>query len=95
MHVSHSVDSDRFADHAVREDERKAAYDVTANGEIGPNTGKRRTDAGETSDQLRRSLDGSVEPNATARTLLLVPIGGCIKLGACGRRELDRLHVGF
>ncbi len=95
MHVSYSLDADCFGDHSVAHNERKAAHDATANAEIGSNTGKQRSDGRELNDHLHRSLDGSVEARATAWTFHLVSIGGCIKLGACGGGELDRLHVGF
>ena len=42
-----------------------------------------------------RSIDGRVEALATARPIQLVPIGGGIELGACGRRELDDVHDRF
>jgi hypothetical protein len=95
MHVSHSVDADRLADHAVSQDEREAANDPTAYAEIRPYVRKQWADGWEANDQLHRSLDSRVETHATAGTFHVVSIGGCVQLGACGRRELDRLHVRF
>ncbi len=95
MHVSHGVYADRLADHPVCEDEWEAADDPTVHPEIGPHVGEHWADGRERDDQLYRALDGRVEAHATASTFHLVTIGGSVKLGACGRRELDRLHVRF
>jgi hypothetical protein len=40
-------------------------------------------------------LAAELEALATARPLQLIPIGGGIELGACGRRELDDFHDRF
>jgi hypothetical protein len=95
MHVGDSVDSNLVSQHAVREDEWKAANHATADAQVGSNTGEQRTDRGEPDDQLHGALDRSSEAETTTTALLLVLISGGIKLGASGRCELDGSHERF
>jgi hypothetical protein len=92
MHVCDGVDPDLVAEHAVRQDEREAANDAATHAELRTDARIERPDSGKPNDQLHRTFDGRVEPNAATWTLLIVLISGCVQLGSCARRELDGSH---
>ncbi|HET7502698.1 MAG TPA: hypothetical protein VFK02_16870 [Kofleriaceae bacterium] len=89
------VDPNGVAEHTVREHEREAAHDATPRAALGEYVRERRAGSWERSDQIHGAFDGRVEALATAGPLQLIPIGGGIELGACGRRELDEFHDRF
>ncbi len=94
-HVRDRVDPNGVTEHTVREHEREAAHDATPYAELWADVRERRAGRRERGNQLHCAFDGCVEALATARPLQLVPIGGGIQLGACGRHELDDFHDRF
>jgi hypothetical protein len=55
--VCDRVDTDRFFEHAIRQDKRKPANQATADAEFGSNARIHWADGRKSDDQLHRALD--------------------------------------